>query len=198
MKHKLIKILGIVVVVVLVIVAIYYILDNRSIISEDASNFSEEYINVPIDNMFVYKTEKEIIDILKNKTGIVYMGFPECPWCQKYVELLYEVAKEKEIEKIYYCNIKDARQNNTAEYQEIVSILEEYLLKDAANNARVFVPDVTFVLNGEIKWHDNETSVVEEGINPNDYWTIEKKDTFKKNLSNAIDDVFYGICNSCN
>ena len=48
---------------------------------------------------------REIIKIMKNGTGVVYLGFPECPWCQSYVKMLNEVAKDVGIEKIYYYNV---------------------------------------------------------------------------------------------
>ena len=71
----------------------------------DSKKFTEEYTKVPKYNVFVYRDSSEIIKILEHGTGVVYLGFPECPWCQAYVKYLNEVAKEVGIDKIYYYNI---------------------------------------------------------------------------------------------
>ena len=50
------------------------------------------------------KREEEIFDILDG-TGIIYFGFPECPWCRNAVPVLLDAAEEVGIEKIYYIYI---------------------------------------------------------------------------------------------
>lgn len=197
MKYRIIKILGIVVLFIIALVAIYYLVDNKQSELSDSERFASEYTEVDKDNLFIYKTEREIIEILKNGTGIIYFGFPECPWCQRYVAMLNEVAKEQEITEIYYYNIKESRTNNTSGYQEIVSILDPYLPIDDDGNKKVMVPDVTFVINGKVKWHDNETATFSSGT-PDEYWTNEKVKVFKEKLGAAISDIFLGQCTSCN
>ena len=59
------------------------------------------------------------------------------------------------------------------------------------------VPDLTFVMEGKVKWHNNDTSTISGG-SIDDYWTEEKMETFKKTLGDAIDNVFHGVCNYCN
>ena len=72
---------------------------NENITLTDNIKFSKEYTSVNADNVFVYRNINEIINILDNGTGIVYLGFPECKWCQAYVPYLNEVAKENNLEK---------------------------------------------------------------------------------------------------
>ena len=93
MKKKIILVISIILIVLLVTTLI--ITSNISS-KTDAEEFSEEYKGVPVDNVFVYRNIDEIIKILEKGTGIVYLGFPECPWCQKYVVYLNEVAKTVE------------------------------------------------------------------------------------------------------
>ena len=71
--------------------------------SDDALTFSKEY-DITSDNVYVYKSINEIINILKHGSGVVYLGFPECPWCKAYVPMLNDVAKSVGVEKIYYLN----------------------------------------------------------------------------------------------
>jgi len=195
MKKKVIIVVSIILIVVLASLA--YLFFKKDTLT-DAERFSKEYTEVGIDNVFVYRDIDEIINILENGTGIVYLGFPECPWCQKYVVYLNEVAKSMGVEKIYYFNILEDRKNNTEEYKKIVSILSEELDYDEEGNKRVFVPDVTFVVKGEIVGHDNETSqVTEEDGTPDEYWDEEKISFLKTRLSGLINNVQGNACNSC-
>ena len=69
---------------------------------EDNIKFSKEYTSVGEKNVFTYRALDEIINIMEKGTGVVYLGFPECPWCNAYVKYLNEVALEVGIDKIYY------------------------------------------------------------------------------------------------
>ena len=165
----------------------------------DAIRFSEEYEKVPEDNVFDYVSATRVIDILESGTGIVYLGFPECGWCQQYVVYLNEVAKENNIDTIYYYNIKDARTKNTETYKRITSLLSEYLPTDDEGNERVYVPDVTFVKDGVIVGHDNETSIVtDEDGTPDTYWTNEKITNLKNRLTNYANSIKETVCTDCN
>lgn len=177
----------------LVVYFVFIKKDNNT----DNIKFSKEYTSVSKDNVFVYRSKDEIINILEHGTGIVYLGYPECPWCMTYVPLLNEIAKNEGIEKIYYYNIREDRKNNTEFYQKVVSILNDYLNYDEEGKKRIFVPNVTFVKKGKIIFNDNETSLISEGT-PSEYWTEEKKtlfnEKFRKNINELLDDV----CTSCN
>ena len=177
----------------LVVYFVFIKKDNNT----DNIKFSKEYTSVSKNNVFVYRSKDEIINILEHGTGIVYLGYPECPWCMAYVPLLNEIAKNEGIEKIYYYNIREDRKNNTEFYQKVVSILNDYLNYDEEGKKRIFVPNVTFVKEGKIIFNDNETSLISEGT-PSEYWTEEKKtlfnEKFRKNINELLDDV----CTSCN
>ena len=165
--------------------------------TKDNYKFSVEYTRVPMDNVFVYKTEEEIINFLETGTGIVYLGFPECPWCQSYVVYLNEVAKDSGIEKIYYLNVKDIRTNNTENYQKIVSLLSSILPNDENGNKKVYVPQVVFVKKGDVVAGDNETSMISEGT-PLEYWTSENIANLKQKLVGYINAAGLTYCTSCN
>ena len=136
-----------VLLILLLLISVYFIFIKKE---NDNIKFSKEYNSVTKENIFVYKTKEEILNILEHGTGIVYFGYPECPWCMAYVPLLNEIAMNEGIEKIYYYNIKEDRKNNTEFYQKVVNILNDYLDYDQEGKKRIFVPNVTFVKNGEI------------------------------------------------
>ena len=199
MKDKKIKLIVLGAILVLLIGALVILMfsDDKNEVNNDALKFKEEYSEVSDDNVFVYRDINEIIKILENGTGVVYLGFPECQWCQAYVVMLDEVAREEGLEKIYYFNILEDRKNNTEEYQKIVSILKDNLLFDEEGNKRIYVPDVTAVLKGEIIGHNNESSVVDGTQTPEEYWDEEKVKTLKSQLRNMISQVNDELCTSC-
>lgn len=195
--NKKVKYIILGVLLLLIASLVVYIVFIKKDNNTDNIKFSKEYTSVSKDNVFVYRSKDEIINILEHGTGIVYLGYPECPWCMAYVVLLNEIAKNEGIEKIYYYNIREDRKNNTEFYQKVVSILNDYLNYDEEGKKRIFVPNVTFVKEGKIIFNDNETSLISEGT-PSEYWTEERKtlfnEKFRKNINELLDDV----CTSCN
>lgn len=171
----------------------------KTAILTDNAKFYKEYNKVGINNVFTYRSVDEIINILRNGTGIIYLGFPECPWCQAYVPMLNEIAVSKKLDKIYYFNILENRKNNTDAYKEIVSMLSDYLKYDDEGNKRVYVPAVIAVNNGIIVGFDDETSYDTKEIdNPDEYWTDEEVSGLKIKLSTMIESVLSNKCTSCN
>lgn len=165
----------------------------------DAQKFAKEYTTVTEDNYFVYRDIEEIIKILEHGTGVVYLGFPECPWCQAYVKTLNEVADIEGLEKIYYFNILEDRKNNTEKYQKIVNILNEYLQYDNEGNKRVYVPAIISVVEGEIVGFDDETAYDTKGFEkPEEYWTEEEISDLKIKLTDMISKVLDNKCTDCN
>ena len=165
----------------------------------DSQKFAEEYTEVPEYNVFVYKGAEEIIKILEHGTGIVYLGFPECPWCQAYVPILSEVADIEGIDKIYYFNILNERKENTQNYQKMVSILSDYLQYDDEGNKRIYVPAIIAVIDGQIIGFDDESSYDTLGYDdPKDYWTEDRKENLKKRLTEMISEVADNKCSDCN
>lgn len=200
MKNKY-YILIIITMILLVTIGGVIFFSTRPKEKSDAIKFSEEYTSVPTQNVFVYRDASEIIKILENGTGVVYLGFPECPWCQTYAVLLNEAAKEVGLDKIYYYDILEDRKNNTKEYQKMVSLLKDYLLFDEEGNERIFVPNVSFHVNGKVIGNDNETSLDTGGFDdPNEYWTEDKKDALKDKLTILMEDVdkASNVCTDCN
>ena len=201
MKKKLLIVISIIIIIGGGIL-LYFVINNKN--SENNSDnvkFAKEYTEVGEDNVFVYKDIDEIINILKYGTGVVYLGFPECPWCQAYVKYLNDAAKEANIEKIYYFNILEERKNNTEKYQKIVSIVGDNLQRDDEGNLKVFVPNVSFVVDGKIVGNDYETSLDTKGFEkPNDYWTTEDVNRLNNTLTGYMKEVYNALylCTDCN
>ena len=210
-KQKLFIILGTIILVLLAGgIALYFTViknDPEPVKQTDAQRFALEY-SMSEDNVFVYRDAEAIIKIMEKGTGVVYLGFPECPWCKSYVKYLNEVAKEVGIEKIYYYNVlterpesgKPASEGSEA-YEKMVNILKEYLEVDAEGNERIYVPNVSFHIDGFIIGNDLETAYDTKGFEtPEEYWTEKEVSELKKTLKKYMEDVHeaLNVCTDCN
>lgn len=166
-------------------------------LSNDGKRFSEEYSTIKVSekNPMVYKTDKEIIDILKSGTGIIYFGFPECPWCQNAVPVLIEAAKEMDIKEIYYFDPKEIRANDTNTYKEIVKLLGDNLTSDENGNKKLYVPDVYFVSDGKIVGHHFKT--VDTQTDPKNSPLTNDQKTELKNIYKGLISKTYNIECDC-
>ena len=196
MKKNVYIIFGIIAVLILIIsLSFLFKKDNMS----DAERFAKEY-DFTVNNVFVYRNLDEINKILENGTGVVYLGFPECPWCRGYIPYLNEVAINEHLDKIYYFNILNDRKNNTSGYKKTAQLLNDYLKYDNEGNKRIYVPAVIAVNNGKIVGFDDESSLDTKGYEtPEEYWKNEDLDGLKKRLSDMIKASFPSYCTSgCN
>ena len=66
-------------------------------------------VSIPSDNPFIYKTGKEIVEILNNENAYVLFGYSSCPLTRSAIETLITAAEEENVETIYYVDIRDIR-----------------------------------------------------------------------------------------
>lgn len=190
------KLLMILVPILCVVAAIFSYLNivNKENSDSDSVKFKKEYeavngteaygnnykeLNVNSNNPIKYSDYDELIDVIKNKTGIIYLGFPECPWCRSALPVLLDVAKDNNIDTIYYLNIKNERDSYVIEdgkltyaldddgneikgtegYFKLLEALDEHLSDYVINfddkdyevgEKRIYAPSVIFVRDGEV------------------------------------------------
>ena len=157
---------------------------------QNSNKFKEEYeslnnktayndktyleLAIPEDNPIKYSDADEVINIIENESGVIYFGYPECPWCRSAIPSLLNAAKEAGIKTIYYMNLKEQRDVKTIdangkiieekeaseEYKKLLKALDKYLndyvIEDVkgnkinTNTKRIYVPLVVFVKDGEV------------------------------------------------
>ena len=166
---------------------IYNHFDNKPKDHESINKFSSEYTLVDEQNIYKYISIDEAINIISSGTGIVFFCAPESEWCQKYALYLNACLKENGITEINYLNIKDYRELNSIKYERLVELLDNYIYKDDMNNKKIFMPDLTFVKEGHIVAHDNETSLIQSDVDVEDYWTLEKINEFSNKINNYVE-----------
>ena len=160
-------------------------------------------VNINNDNKIVYADYKTIFDVLDG-TGVIYFGFPECPWCRNAVPILLEAAEESGIEQIYYLNNHDDRdtkvlkdgeviteKEGTSNYNKLLEKLEDkasvYEGLEDETIKRLCYPTVVFVKNGEIT--DYIEGTVESQEDPYTPLTKDQRQELKDKYKSAINNL---------
>ena len=95
---------------------------------------------------------QEAIDMFENQeSGILYFGFPDCPWCIEALPIMAEAAKEND-KNIYYVQTRDEERNliyTDEEKTAILSYVGQFEDTDDEGNVALFVPLVVVVEDGE-------------------------------------------------
>lgn len=180
---------GVVIVVTISLVgAAWYLQQHRPQPARqtDAARFQAEYPRVAADNRFVYARDVAVLDMLEHGTGVVFLGYPQCPWCQRLSEYVDQAARAEGIDVIHYLNIRQARASKNETYQKLVARLAPYLSKDENGQPRIFVPDVTIVKRGSIVWRYKEEPTGDSAITPDRYWTAERAQRAVAQLRRAM------------
>ncbi len=126
--------------------------------------------NNPVDIL----TEEETITLLENQTGILYLGFPNCPWCRNLVPVLLQTLNNMDINKLYYLNILEMRdeyivnednkltksKEGSEAYYKMLTILDDYLEPYTVLNKkqkevdtkekRILAPTVVGIKDGKV------------------------------------------------
>lgn len=222
MSNKTKIITGVIVAIVLVIMG-YFMFHKKEeepsyTITNDSLKFKEEYeslngkdngngknylsIDIKSYNPISYSSYEEIFNILDKGTGVIYLGFPECPWCRNLVPVLVNSALEEKIETIYYLNISNDRnklsltkkgkikteKEGTEDYLKLVDILKDYLpVYDGLNDKtikRIYLPTVIFVKDGKVLGLEETLASYSNRVDGNPY--LEMTDAEKEELSNVF------------
>ena len=220
-KKHVIIILVIAIIVVIGLIGLWIYRSNQT----DAIQFKKEYesfngektssgrdylsVVLSRNNQFHYASFEEIMDVL-NGTGVIYFGFPECPWCRNIVPVLSEAASETGIEKIYYFNALSMRdtkildengnviteQEGTDEYYQLLeamsSVLGPYEGLNDESILRLYFPTVVFVKDGKIvKIH---VGTLDSQKDPYLGLTTEQREEIKKIYTDGMHDVLDDLC----
>lgn len=203
----------------------------------DAQKFKDEYeslngqtsqsgkkykkLNIDEENPIKYANYDEVLDVIENGTGIIYFGYPECPWCRTAITVLFEAAKDYDIDTIYYMNLKDERdylevKNGKIVYQKdedgkelkgnkgyfklldaLNEELDDYKIESDgktydAKEKRIYVPLIVFVNDGEIV--GTHTSTVDSQENGYDELTEEQYDELNGIYADYIKELVDNYC----
>ena len=91
-----------------------------------AEKFSSEF-GVSSKNPFLYAKYDDIVNIM-DTDGIFLLANPDDEGSVKAVKIITKVAKDNNIEKIYYYNPKKIKKNKK-KYNKLIDYLKEYLIE---------------------------------------------------------------------
>ncbi len=177
----------IVLIIVLVFASVLYFFLNKEDklypVTEDSLLFQKEYstlngksnndreyleIKLPANVPVKYVTYDEVFEILEKKSGVIFFGFPECPWCRNIIKPLIDSAMEYGLNTIYYLNNREDRnileinkndqleviEDGSEDYLKLLDVLHEYLPEygglDNKDIKRLYFPTILFIKDGDV------------------------------------------------
>ena len=207
---------------------IFLVINHKEEVLSDAEKFKQEFeqyngltyedtndklidVEIPNNNPFVYKTGKEIVEIMQSEDAYILFGYASCPLTRAAIEVLIETAKEENIDKIYYVDIKNMRdeyvpgegiipeqtKEGTEAYYEILNIfgskLDKYYVASDDNFylfdtgvTRLLSPTLVAVSKGKvISMHAEITDDYEE----NSELTEEEKEELSKDYKDVFESL---------
>lgn len=197
----------------------------------DALKFKKEYeslngeeyleININKNNPIEYADYDKLLEVITNGTGIIYLGFPECPWCRNALPVLLDVAKDNKVDTIYYMNILNERDSYVVEDNKLVYALDEegnpkkgtegyFKLLEALDKhlsdyvvsfdgktyevgeKRIYAPTMIFVRDGKVV--GLHVSTVDSQKNPKEKLTHEQYKELYSIYEDYINELESGTC----
>ncbi len=187
----------------------------NNVVNENDGKTMKE-LSIPQDNPVDIINEEEAISLLKSGTGILYMGFAECPWSRSMLPVLLQTLDNMNIDRLYYLNIFDIRdtlvlndqnkveisEEGTDGYYEMLKLLDDFLnpyyltgendKKIDAKEKRIYAPTVIGIKNGQIV--GIHTGTVEDQIDPYEPLTQEQEETLSQDFIDLINQVYDVNC----
>lgn len=199
----------------------------------DAINFKNEYeslnnvvndksgktikeISIDSSNPVDILTEEETVSLLENGTGILYFGFPDCPWCRSMLPVLLKTLNNMSIDKFYYLNVKNIRdtlalgeknkvevkEEGTKGYYKILELLDDVLepyyltsedgKKIDTKEKRLYAPTVVAVKEGKIV--DIHVGTVDSQASGYDDLSIEQQEELSNRFMELVRKVYDVDC----
>ena len=186
MNRKLIYLISSILITIVIASTILEIIYSNN--KSDSVKFKKEYekynsellkIKIDRNNKIKYSNYDEIKNIIKNNTGIIYLGTPKSNWCRNIINPLFDAVNNNNIDTVYYLDISEEMDyytveddelvykisdegnelKGTQEYFDLVELLKDYLftyvveLDDKTYETgmyRIYLPTVIFVKDGSI------------------------------------------------
>lgn len=187
---------------------------NNVVREKDGKTIKE--INIKSDNPVDILSEEEAIKFMETGTGIIYFGFPDCPWCRTMLPVLLSTLDNMSIGLLSYLNVYNIRdtltlgENNKVEvkeegtkgYKRILELLDNelspYYLTNSDNKKidtkekRLYAPTVVGFKNGKVvAFHEG---TVKSQKDPYENLTEEQINELSNIFTNMINKVYNTNC----
>ena len=180
-------------IIFIVCIALFILIgkmDFKTDSESEAKKFSNIYPMVSDNNVYVFATATDVLNILNGRSGVVLLGFPSNKWTSYYAKILNDVAMELGIEKISYYDFLSDRDESNGTYETVVKTLNVYAPVDDEGNQNLQAPTVIVVKDGNVLGYFDETSIIKGLASPevyyNDYQISTTHDNFKRVLEEYL------------
>ncbi len=150
---------------------------------------SDYYKDVEKDKFEVIRGAR-LINLLKNGNNLIFIGSSQYEYSIKYMELINEVVKEINVDKVYYYDIVNDKSQLNSNYYEIVEALSGSLTTSDSTKNNLVAPSFYILNDGEVKYYNTQTAVMKNTDNVDKYWTEEKELLFRSEIITAINDYY--------
>lgn len=181
---------------------------------ENDSGKTYKNLVIAEDSKIDILTEDETVKFLEEGTGILYLGFPECPWCRSMLPVLLTTLKNEDNKKLYYFNIFNSRdsfkidekgklekdKDGTENYYKMLEIMDEvlepYYVKNEkgkkinTKEKRILAPTIVGINKGKIV--GIHVSTVNSHLDP--YEELDEKQ--QKELTDIYNDLIKKVYSS--
>lgn len=152
----------------------------------EALKFSNLYNLVSEDNLYVFSNATDILNIVNGKSGVILLGFPKNLWVNMYASILNNTCKEVGIDKIYYYDFLQDRDESNATYETIVQKLNMYVPMNDEGIQDLMAPTVIIIKSGNVIGYFDEASIIKGNINPDIYYTENEKGLIYNKFKTAL------------
>lgn len=154
----------------------------------EAIKFSNLYNLVGDDNLFVFSNATDVLNIINGRSGVILFGFPKNIWVNKYASILNEVAKEMNIDKIYYYDFYNDRVESNATYETIVQKLSMYAPVDDLGKQDIMAPTVVIIKNGTVVAYFDDVSIIKGKISLDIYFNENQVSMIRESFKTAFNE----------
>ncbi len=129
----------------------YEVLNDEKVNENGEQRYST--ISIPENNPMEYVTLEELVNIANTQDAYIYVSSATCPFCRATIETLLEVAKECNVEKIYYYDTSKQIIEDEEKYNQLMEqLVEKEIVKKNNDGKTVFgIPIVLKVSDGIVE-----------------------------------------------
>lgn len=202
-NNKIKLIISLAIILILVIVVSYFStkyneLDNIRFMKEyeklnnEVTSDGKKYpfVDISSDNVMKYSNIKEILKIIDDREdAVVYFGYASCLYCRTAVQVLYDVSKNMDLDKIYYVDVQERNSYD----DELLELLGDKFIVIDNDEEKLRIPLVLFIVDGNIVSYNRGTIVSQ--TDPYTKLNDSQLYALNKIYSSGIKDVLDGMQN---
>lgn len=113
---------------------------------------AEQSIQALADDFTPMTFDEAIAFFKEGESGLLYFGFPDCPWCQEVLPLLSASAADHEVE-VHYVRTRDKNKDllyTPEQKEQIIPYLQDYMSDNDKGELTLFVPLIVEVKDGKV------------------------------------------------